>query len=451
MLINCREQHPVGQGFFHSGTLSWKDDGSETEAQPNRQIDPFSYVYDCGSVPLHNKPRSDEIAKLRTERGARLNLLVLSHLHDDHVSGVPDLLLDAQVDTIIMPLLGVVERLIAFASTLVDGAGSTPFFRQLAIDPGTALAQFNPRQIIYVRRTKDGPEGSALAGDGEAPVQDGPFLNPRENGVGWRIVGHGSVSRGKPSDDSDDASPVDASTFTVDDVNALEIGLRGAHHWQLSPYVQQGVLDERVFLQTLARALNETALSLKAKLRSTSFRRGLISNRAHAKSLRTAYKAAIKTGTKAPDRDLNLTTLSLFSGPIPQTMDRVFTVVHHTSFTAQSEIHHFCGVDGRVAWLGTGDADLRRPDRLDEFLRHYGRLLDRIHTLTVPHHGSEKDSDSSLYINVAPIVCVTAAAAYKGWRHPASSVIQDIASAGALSIVATTVPQSRFVERCSFA
>lgn len=77
--------HNVGQGLFYSGILSRKDNGI-------RNI--FSFVYDCGtdSVASFLQREIDDYKLLLPTTGIikhkKLSLLVISHLHDDHVNGL---------------------------------------------------------------------------------------------------------------------------------------------------------------------------------------------------------------------------------------------------------------------------------------------------------------------------------------------------------------------------
>lgn len=66
--------------------------------------------------------------------------------------------------------------------------------------------------------------------------------------------------------------------------------------------------------------------------------------------------------------------------------------------------------------------------------------------LTVPHHGSENNFDPELVETVEPNLCVVAAAQYKGWRHPGTTVVQNIASLGIPLAVVTNGPASRLIE-----
>jgi hypothetical protein len=104
-----------------------------------------------------------------------------------------------------------------------------------------------------------------------------------------------------------------------------------------------------------------------------------------------------------------------------------------------------CNVTG--GWLGTGDAALKEKLRLDPFLKHYGSLLDRVATLTMPHHGSDGNFHPDLLDGVNPTYCVTAAAKFKDWRHPGTSVVQSVASRGIPLLVATADDRSAIDER----
>lgn len=94
--------HNVGQGLFYSGILSKK---------VNHKHNVFSFVYDCGtdSSTLFLQREIDDFKLLLPTTGIskhkKLDLLVISHLHDDHVNGLKYLLKDIDVDTVVMPYI----------------------------------------------------------------------------------------------------------------------------------------------------------------------------------------------------------------------------------------------------------------------------------------------------------------------------------------------------------
>ena len=79
---------PVGQGFFHAGWVGFQ------EAEER-----FFYVYDCGAMNKFASARDREIKKLNAlvGEGARLDLLVISHMHADHVNGIDALVTDGKL------------------------------------------------------------------------------------------------------------------------------------------------------------------------------------------------------------------------------------------------------------------------------------------------------------------------------------------------------------------
>lgn len=87
------EFQPVGQGLFYTGSIKSQ----------------FNFVYDCGSEEKINQKVIDQCFPnplLRTDKNAqktKINILFISHFHDDHISGIPYLLTKYSVDRIILP------------------------------------------------------------------------------------------------------------------------------------------------------------------------------------------------------------------------------------------------------------------------------------------------------------------------------------------------------------
>lgn len=95
-MIYKQKFHAVGQGLFYSSSLSIGDNQA-------------NIVFDCGSDKI--KFINCEVAKYKKEV-KEIDLLILSHLHYDHVSGLNALLENTQVKTIVLPYLNKFERLL---------------------------------------------------------------------------------------------------------------------------------------------------------------------------------------------------------------------------------------------------------------------------------------------------------------------------------------------------
>ncbi|MEE0026462.1 MAG: MBL fold metallo-hydrolase, partial [Atopobiaceae bacterium] len=116
--------HPVGQGLFYTGLLSRVGGGS------------FSFVYDCGTMSDQQFLRReiDDFKLLlphASRRTRRLDLLVVSHMHDDHVSGLEYLLENLEVDTVVIPCTDQVTSLLA----RLESSGDDDFLRLFYADP----------------------------------------------------------------------------------------------------------------------------------------------------------------------------------------------------------------------------------------------------------------------------------------------------------------------------
>lgn len=86
-----RTFHPVGQGAFYSEVIC-NEDGKK-----------FTVVYDCGSGNGTTVPQRIKDAIERWEHKSDIDILFISHFHNDHINGVKQLISKAKV--VVMPYL----------------------------------------------------------------------------------------------------------------------------------------------------------------------------------------------------------------------------------------------------------------------------------------------------------------------------------------------------------
>ena len=112
-MINHFTFHPVGQGLFYSGCLNHGE---------------YTFVYDCGVKPKNSylKNEINQFAKYHKT----VDFVLLSHLHEDHFSGIIDLCLQCHVKKLYLPYLGHDHNVIALilANTLLTGDPSPASF-----------------------------------------------------------------------------------------------------------------------------------------------------------------------------------------------------------------------------------------------------------------------------------------------------------------------------------
>ena len=150
-------QHPVGQGGFFTGSL---DVGAT----------PFRWAYDCGSNQLD--PLVQEIASVAAQ--GDLDVLFLSHLDSDHVSGIDVLLSQCRVGEVVLPyfFLGSLGRhhcaRCKWRSAKRIACGSCRRHRGMVRCPRRGSCDF-------CQCRDDGGDGApdlpTPEGDGEGPVQ----------------------------------------------------------------------------------------------------------------------------------------------------------------------------------------------------------------------------------------------------------------------------------------
>lgn len=129
--------HPVGQGLFYSGIL-------------NSSKSPFSFVYDCGTESNRDFLRREIddfkrlLPKSRSSGKKSLNLLVLSHFHDDHVNGLEYLLQDVDIDTVVIPYMEEDQVLLA----RLESKKTEEFLDDFYLDAKGWLASHGVRRIL---------------------------------------------------------------------------------------------------------------------------------------------------------------------------------------------------------------------------------------------------------------------------------------------------------------
>lgn len=426
-ITNERKQHAVGQGFFHSATLL--HDGAVK----------LRYVYDCGAIKKYSAALKRSIASYISDVGGnrRLELLFISHCHADHVSGLPVLLDEKRglsVDTIILPLFNVVDRLIEFAKCASNDPGvrGDEFYREFVVNPVAALSRFNPRQILLISSGGRGdPDGPSFDG---GPEFRGPVVAGLEDEVSrssWKLSGSGTVDVIQDTETRVIARMADHVALVASPTPS------GSISWLFSPYVDPVVSAKSARFKTeLLKSLNQ-GLAAGARIKKAKFQVWL-DNPVNVKDLIVNKVHELVQAFNAVSADLNTTSMCLYSGPLP---DEHGDTVHYGRFGK-------CSVRGndRIAWLATGDADLKSSSRRNSFLNHYRRLSSKVSTITLPHHGSENNFDAELLTAIEPVHFVAAADRFSKWRHPGTGVLQAVASHGRFLSVVTSQSASEVTE-----
>lgn len=423
VLGHHRYQLPVGQGGFNVGTLRnlgldeavWRSSLVE-DAIP---LADFMYVYDCGSIPIAGVVKSvRSIVSRRASR--RLDMLFVSHFDRDHICGIPHLLHQKkglQVDTIVMPYLDDIERIIAFgrSSTISAERRAERFHEDIVVDPMGTMTQFGPRQIVMVASDEEDDGGSGFF---ELPPTEPPRSGP--DGQPWKSKDSGGFSRAPPSArrTPEGAIVVQKIEFNIAD------GIEGG--WLLKPHVKKAPLQDReAFCTAVEVMLKWPRGSFREKVQSKKVRRLLVTK--HRTILSRAYAWAFG--------DKNETSMSLYSGPASP--EEAGAVVYRSKKFDNA----------RVGWLGTGDAYFMDPQTVREYQNHYSDELDWVTTFMLPHHGSAHNFDPNLPVVDAELWVAAAQPIHSSWKHPALEIVKAIKASGAKFRKVGSSPNSILMER----
>lgn len=305
VLGHHRYQLPVGQGGFHVGTLRKLelDEGTWRSSLVDDAISlaDFMYVYDCGSIPIAGVVKAVQSIVSR-HRSRRLDMLFVSHFDRDHICGIPHLLHQKkglQVDTIVIPYLDVIERIIAFGRSSATSAEphAERFHEDIVVDPIGTMTQFGPRQIVMVASDE---EDDAGLGFFELPPTEPPRSDP--DGQPWKSKGSGGPRSAPPSArrTPEGAIVVQKIEFNIAD------GIEGG--WLLKPHVKMVPLQDReAFCTAVEVMLKWPRGSFRKKTQSKKVRRLLVTK--HRTTLSRAYAWAFG--------DKNETSMSLSRRALP--------------------------------------------------------------------------------------------------------------------------------------
>lgn len=150
--------HNVGQGLFYSG-----------------KVGDFNFIYDCGSERINHLNSVVSNYKNNELIVSRVDLLILSHLHDDHVIGLDALFSSGMtVDTVVLPYLSPTERLMVALkrNDLPD------WFYDFLGDPVSFLIKKGARRVIIVGGSKAySPEHASIDEERDRDKKEGLDLS----------------------------------------------------------------------------------------------------------------------------------------------------------------------------------------------------------------------------------------------------------------------------------
>ncbi len=382
----------VGQGLFAFGSFEFRNIPKRRRriklaGQPPEWN--FHWVYDCGSSSgqaLVNRGIEDIARKLNDKS---LDLIVISHLHFDHISGLLRLLNRVHVKSIMLPWAPLWQRLlIGFEQGLTEGDNELGFYT----DPVGYIAGAAPERfgrIVFVM-----PSGG---GEGSDPDESSPRVTPDD--LEWQ---------------PEDKSPrvflpndleVPATPENHDFARVFKAGDRfvQSETWEFLPYndPKSAPKAPKAFKKSVDE-LRPTLLGQDANEKEKAL-----------KKLNALYRRGFPAGFQ------NDLSLSLYTGPVPLSRWKLESgSVVGSNATSIS--------DAPAPILYTGDGNFSTKThwlRLAEYLGE--KRSEAIATFQVPHHGSRYNWKKGNAHLVSPQFSVFSSDPARRYGHPHAEVLRD--------------------------
>ncbi len=403
----------AGQGLFYGGRIY----SHETNLV-------YTVVYDCGTSPFiagnsQSLNREIDYFKFSThcfsDNKNEIELLFISHLDYDHVSGLKRLLTEFKVKNIILPYIKKEHRQFFLASMPYDNDAEN----NLTVEDYISFIE-SPNQFIL--QNSESTQMFFVKSNGKEDIE---YLNYDDNNQSEY-----AYPRGKENQDDDELSG-QPNVRKYD--NNLQFFIR--QYWEFTTYcktVSQSAIDN----------LNDC---LKKKLKKKT--NGKLTLDDLKNIVTTNRKEAHKCYTDNID-DINSHGLVLLHGPIH---------FKHLSgrFYSNCELNHFhndycyhCHFfdehyfnNNRRPMLGTllfGDTSINPNNNPIDFPQAFKDKLANVHVVQIPHHGSSKNWDFTEFqsLNIGEninrwehrIIPVCNYGFGNKFGHPSHQVLNDLKS-----------------------
>lgn len=380
-----REFHAVGQGAFYSETF---------EVYGGR----INIVYDCGTATGIKYVKRE--IKSVFEENETIHALFISHLHEDHINGIPYLIEYCNVKRIFFPLVTEESKLLLKVRLSIEEKYG---FTYKFID--------NPKQAISEILNEKGIENKEPKLIGIIEGEEEQVNKENDTVIYDKIIPSGKNVLSEILSDSEIVSD-------LEDIN-----------WIYIPYNFKQ--EERIGI--LKKALKDKEISIDELTELGQI------DKEHDKKIKD-----IKEVYKNTIEGFNSNSMTLFSGIYncgvqkkPYYRQRY---MYCNSYPYCRECWNFRLKRG-IGCLYTGDYDASKEQMFSELKSKYSKYWPSIGCIQIPHHGSRHNHNIKM---VEQGLCYIISAGYKNkYNHPDSRVIKDILLEGGLPFIVTEKTSSR--------
>jgi len=367
--------HPIGQGLFYSGNIKQAD---------NKE---FNFIYDCGTSNFEQgwKQHQNDVITDYTNNELSskvIDLFIISHFHFDHISGLTNGEFDdIKIDLFVIPYYTRIQRLLLLIEIINNqktiGRDIEDYFVFVENPVQFLKDKFRDCKIIVITDNNDGDDNgntlitSSIIDDLQADNTEGDSSGYFPNkDVVYR------KSKGR--------------------IYIKEI-------WEFMFYFQKHSEDK---IQNFQEELNGKF----SQFIDSEFKK-LLKSKNNCDAIKKAYSKL-----KVPINDTSLIT---FHYPLVKSGSAVKISSHGNSKVVCYKNQN------RLAQLLTGDINLSNSNiSLKALDSHFNNNLNNTAIFQVPHHGSDKNWNQSIYNYISNVIfSVISSGNVSFYNHPGKQVI----------------------------
>ena len=473
--------HPVGQGAFYTERFRCQDNDNEY----------INIVYDCGSTTGKKHVLTQKQIGQTFKKKENIDAVFISHLHEDHINGIPDLIERCNVKKIFFPIISDDTKILLKIRMIIDGASK--FTRQFIDEPIKAIKELeggDKIELIAVlededpNRTNSGEEVFWREYDDEDrnPTDSGEeVFGPGIEGVCHRTCNSGRDVSAGINPELDFWTYIPYNFEQISRLQELKTHLKNVGFTEAKlieigknpeKYQQKEIPKLREAYKKLPGGLNSNSMTLYSgikvpaeylmagKFKSESYKFDCVFN----EFMSALQKRILTEAKKNKDRsfgDYLRVEIDSISRDMNYLMYEIDCLMKKVSccgvwnlmpFFLQDCISFDCisydYTDAEndkistkkkkyklIGCLYTGDYDANAKDKqkVTELKRKYKRFWPYLGVIQVPHHGSGYNYNTKLIKR--GLACVISAGTKNRYKHPSKRVISDISNKGDCYIV----------------
>lgn len=361
---------PVGQGAFYCETF-----------ESNISDKSIHVVYDCGSVTTGGNLK--KIIKNHFQKEEEIQAVFISHLDEDHINGIPDLLRYCRVQRIYFPLISSDNIILMKIWFWINGING--FTLDFLVDPEKAIESLgldieHRPNLIQIR-------------EGDIQIDE------------MERVGREKEERVREGN----LSEIDSGHNVFTDIKTDNNYKIPCTDWKYIPFNFRQDKRIKILMDELKNKFNRTIMKKELEqIWVKNYIEGFKNDK--DKDVKTLIKEAYKN---VPG-NFNTNSMTLFSGEINNQYNQILNM--HNGPYCCCDDHRPSGC------LYTGDYDASGKMKWNQLRHVYDKYWESIGCIQIPHHGSKYNFNTN-FLKIKGIFVISAGYSNK-FKHPHSCVME---------------------------